>query len=204
MAAAVNNFLKRLRKPKVIGLIVIAFLVAGGIIWWYRNNQSPAEGIINNGIMPSQETSNTEQTTTIYEGKTITFAHDAKYAAKKVQPNKAYLEQVSLNRQKEALHGSSNISVSVRIMENSNAMEEESAYVLRKSNPNKYTKKQTVMKGKTFIIFENLTDEQRELTAFVQNDAKKFLAIISMTTTEISNEDFKQEFSQLLESFQWN
>lgn len=203
IAAVVKKILHRLRKPKAIGLIVGILLVVGGIIWWYRINQSPAEGIINNGITPSQEPSTTAQTTTVFEGKTITFAHDAKYTAKKVQPNKAYLGQVTLNRQKEALHGSSSISVSVRNMQGNNALEEESAYVLRKNNPSKYAQKQTVIKGKTFIVFENPTDEQKELIAFIKNDTKKILAIISMTTTEISFEELSKEFNSLLESFLW-
>lgn len=200
IVAAVKS---RLLKPKVIGFIIGTFLVGGGIIWWYRDNQSPAQGVINNGIPPSQQSSEQVPTTTVFEGKTITFAYDAKYTPKKVQPNKAYLEQVTLNRQKEALHGSSNISVSVRNMQGNNALEEESAYVLRKSNPNKYAKKQTVIKSKTFTMFENPTDEQREITAFIQNDTKKILGIISITSTEISFEDQTKEINQLLESFQW-
>ena len=198
--AVVKN---RLLKPKTIIIVVVVLLSAIGIILWYRNNQSPAQGVINNGIAPSEQSSEQTQTTSVFEGKTVKFSHDAKYTPKKVQPNKAFLEQVTLNRQKEALHGSSDISVSVRNMEGNNALEEESAFVLRKNNPTKYAKKQTTIKGKTFIIFENPTDEQRELTAFVQNDTKKILAIISTTTTENSFEDQGKEFNQLLKSFLW-
>src|SRR3990172_6185570 len=136
--AVVKKILNRLRKPKAIGFIIVVLIGTVGIILWYRNNQSPAQGVINNGIAPSEQSSEPTQTSVVFEGKTITFAHDAKYTPKKVQPNKAFLEQVTLNRQKEALHGSSNISVSVRNMEGNNALEEESAYVLRKSTPDKY------------------------------------------------------------------
>jgi|GEM_PF-1974553 len=197
----IKRLLRRLGKPKTIGFIIGTVLIVAIIIFWVRYNQSPAVGVINNGVVPSNQEPSSAQTTKTFEGKTVSFSYDAKYTVKKIQPNKAYLEQISLNRQIEALRGSSNISVSVRFMEN--ALEEESAYVVRKTNPDKYTKKQTVVKTTTFIVFENPTGEQREITAFVQNKVKKSLAIISLTSTEISFGDQTIEFNKLLESFQW-
>ena len=55
--AVVKKILRRLCKPKTIGFIVVVLIGAVGIILWYRNNQSPAQGVINNGIAPSEQSS---------------------------------------------------------------------------------------------------------------------------------------------------
>lgn len=183
------------------GILAVAILCSILVMLLAKNFRSPANGTIKLGTNEAQSTLG-YQTDTLLEGQTFTLLHDSQYQSSAVSDNKSFLEQHQLNRQIEKLNGSSRIGVSVRSYPDDD-LDSEPAYKIRKVNPAKYKQDQKSFNNNAVIVFENVSNNEFEMTAFLQNKAKNILGIITLSSSEVSGEELTKEFNKLIESFAW-
>jgi hypothetical protein len=182
---------KRTRRLIVAGILI----VLGGVLAAFTYNLSqPAQGVV---TQPIQNTANADTTPSTAKGKTVTFEYPST-----IQQVKADTLAVGdIEKFLFTRHQLQAWTMAIQIKKlPSGLLADDSAYNLRKQNPQQYAEESTTINGRQVVIMTYKTAAFSK-TAFISHDGK--LADISVSGGQADDTVSEQVLESVLNTWQW-